>query len=316
MKNLLKDCVFILFVVVVMFFITSQPSFSLTMKFAQLSDIHYATSREDTSYKLLSHTKELLEDAVGQINQEKDIDFVIITGDGIDAPNKIDLKGLIDGLNKLNAPWYIALGNHDTMPTSHVNKLNFFKEIRANNKNFTFKSTYYTFKPKRGYRVIVMDGASNEGRNTHGAYSEEELKWLDETLANSTKDIVLIFQHFPLVTPYDSKSHEVRNAEEYLSILKKYKMPIALFSGHYHAAKITRKDNIVHVSSPALVSYPNAFRVVEIQNKRNKVIFKFQFKETGLKELQHNAKIRIVGDSLLYGKANDRDIEITIEKKE
>ena len=315
MRKLLKDCLFILFVVVGMFFMTSQPSFSGTLKFAQISDIHYSVGRDDTSYKLLSHTKELLDDAVNQINKQKNIKFVVVTGDGIDTPDKRALDGMISGLNNLNSPWYITLGNHDTAPSSYINKLNFFKTIRAKNSNFTFNSTYYTFKPQRGYRVIVMDGASNEGRSPHGAYSEEELQWLDDTLSKSQKDVVLIFQHFPIVTPYDSKSHEVRNADEYMDVLKKYKMPIALFSGHYHASKITRKGNIIHVSSPALVSYPNSFRIIEISNQLNKVVFKFEFCETGLKDLQQTAKIRIVGDDIFYGKPNDRNTEITIEKK-
>lgn len=315
MRKLLKDCIFIMFVVVVMFFMTSQPSFSGTMKFAQLSDIHYSVGREDTSYKLLSHTKELLEDAVNQINKHKNLKFVIVTGDGIDAPDKRALDGMIEGLNGLNYPWYISVGNHDTAPSSYINKLNFFKEIRAKNKKFTFTSTYYTFKPQRGFRVIVMDGASNEGRSPHGAYSEEELQWLDTILSESQNDVVLIFQHFPIVTPYDSKSHEIRNADEYSEILKKYKMPIALFSGHYHAAKITKEANILHVSTPALVSYPNSFRVVEVKNTPKKAIFKFEFCETSLKDLQQTAKIRIVGDSIFYGKQKDRETEITIEKK-
>ncbi len=315
MRKLLKDCLFIMFVVVIMFFTTSQPSFSGTMKFAQLSDIHYSVGREDTSYKLLSHTKELLNDAVSQINNHKNLKFVIVTGDGIDAPDKRALDGMIEGLNGLNYPWYITVGNHDTAPSSYINKLNFLKEIRAKNKNFTFHSTYYSFKPQKGFRVIVMDGASNEGRSPHGSYSEEELEWLDDILSQSQKDVVLIFQHFPLVTPYDSKSHEIRNAEEYKRVLEKYKMPIAVFSGHYHAAKIIKKDNILHVSTPALVSYPNSFRIIEIKNQSKKAVFKFEFCETGLKDLQQTAKIRIVGDSIFYGKEKDRETEIIIEKK-
>lgn len=315
MRKLLKDCLFIMLVVVTMFFWTSQPSFSGTLKFAQVSDIHYSVDREDTSYKLLSHTKELLDDAVSQINQQKDVKFVVVTGDGIDAPDKRALDGMIEGLNSLNAPWYISVGNHDTAPSSYINKLNFFKEIRAKNKNFNYTTTYYTFKPKKGFRVIVMDGASNEGRSPHGSYSEEELTWLDETLADSKNDVVLIFQHFPLVTPYDSKSHEVRNADEYLAILKKYKMPIALFTGHYHATKIIRDNNLLHVSTPAIVTYPNSFRIVEVKNNSKKAVFKFEFYETGLKDLQKTAKLRIVGDSIFYGREKDRETEITIEKK-
>ncbi len=315
MRKLLKDCAFMLFIIIVMFFITSQPSFSGTLKFAQLSDIHYSVGRDDTSYKLLSHTKELLNDAVAQINNHKNLKFVIVTGDGIDTPDKRALDGMIEGLNALNYPWYIAVGNHDTSPSSYINKLNFLKEVRAKNKNFSFTSTYYTFKPKRGFRVIVMDGASNEGHSPHGTYSEEELQWLEDILSKSQKDVVLIFQHFPIVTPYDSKSHEIRNAKEYNTLLQKYKMPIAVFSGHYHASKITRKNNILHVSTPALVSYPNSFRIVEIKNKPNKAVFKFEFCETGLKDLQQKAKMRIVGDSIFYGKEKDRETEIILEKK-
>lgn len=315
MKKLFKDCFFISFIVIVMSFITSLPSFSGTMKFAQLSDVHYSVNRADTSYKLLSHTKELLDDAINQINSQKHLKFVIVTGDGIDAPDKKALDGLINGLNNLNYPWYIALGNHDTNHDKYINKLNFFKEIRAKNKNFKFTSPFYTFKPQKGFRVIVMDGSCLEGYSSHGDFSEEELNWLDNILAESKNDVVLIFQHFPIVTPYDSKSHEIRNADEYLNILKKYNMPIAVFSGHYHASKIIKKDNILHVSTPALVSYPNSFRIVEIDNKSNKVVFKFKFLETTLKDLQNTAKMRIVGDAIFYGRPQDRNTEIILEKK-
>ena len=92
-------------------------------------------------------------------------------------------------------------------------------------------------------------------------------------------------------------------------------MPIAIFSGHYHAAKITKRGNILHVSSPALAGYPNAFRIVEVDNKHNKVIFKFEFCETNLKDLQAKTKIMTFGGAIFYGKPKDRTTEIIIEKK-
>ena len=77
MRKLLKDCLYILFVVTIMFFLSDQPSFSGTMKFVQLSDIHYSLMRNDTSYKLLSQTRPLLRDAISQINNEKNQDRII-----------------------------------------------------------------------------------------------------------------------------------------------------------------------------------------------------------------------------------------------
>jgi len=315
MKKLLKDCLFILFVVTVLFFLSDQPSFSGTMKFVQLSDIHYSLVRDDTSYKLLSKTRPLLQDAIKQINKQKNIKFVMITGDGIDQPTKDSLYSLTDELNTLDFPWYYALGNHDTTTEGYLTKTNFLKILQEKNPNYTFDSTYYTFKPQKGYRVIVLDGAKNKGRTSQGILPEEQLCWLDNILSKSRKDTVLIFLHFPLVTPYDAKNHEIINADEFKNILKKYSMPIAIFTGHYHAAKITKRGNILHVSSPALAGYPNAFRIIEVQNKKNEVIFKLDFCETNLKDLQAKTKIMTFGGAIYYGKQKDRNAVITIEKK-
>lgn len=316
MKKMLKNCMYAMLLAVFMISAGAEPSYAAAIKFAQFSDVHYSEDRDDTSYKLLSHTKEILDDAIEQVNRRKGIKFVMLTGDNIDEPKKRSLDGMLDSLNKLKYPWYIALGNHDTSFSSYINKENFFKEIRAKNKNFKFEGSRYTFKPQKGFRVIVMDGSSNMGHSAHGSYTEEDLEWLDNTLAESKNDVVLIFQHFPVIPPYDAPSHEIRNAEAYKEILKKHKMPIALFSGHYHAARITKEGNILHVSSPALVSWPNSFRIIEIDSSRNKAVFKFEFCETGLKELQSTAKSRIAGDKIFYGREQDRNIKITIEKKQ
>ncbi len=315
MKKLLKDCFFILFVVTILLFLSDLPSFSGTMKFVQLSDIHYSLVREDTSYKLLSKTRPLLRDAIEQINNQKDIKFVMVTGDGIDKPTKDSLYSLTDELNTLNFPWYYALGNHDTVTDGYLSKTNFVKILQEKNPNYTFDLPYYTFKPQKGFRVIVLDGAKNKGISSNGILPEEQLCWLDKILNKSKKDTVLIFIHFPLVTPYESKSHEILNADEFKSVLQKYNMPIAIFSGHYHAAKITKRGNILHVSSPALAGYPNAFRIIEVCNKGEKTVFKFDFIETNLKELQAKTKIMTFGGAVYYGKPKDRDTVITIEKK-
>ena len=104
MGKLLKDCLFILFIVAILFFLSDQPSFSRTLKFVQLSDIHYSLVKDDTSYKLLSKTRPLLEDAINQINKENNIDFVMITGYCIDKPDKSSVESLLKTLNKLNYP--------------------------------------------------------------------------------------------------------------------------------------------------------------------------------------------------------------------
>ena len=315
MKKLLKDCLYIFFVVVVLFFMSDQPSFSNSLKFVQLSDIHFSTQRDDTSYKLLSKTKPLLDDAISQINAEKGVDFVMITGDGIDQADEVSINGLLEELKSLDYPWYYTIGNHDVNPKKEFNKSKINEILRLNNKNYKFDTTYYTFKPKRNFRVIVLDCAMNDKRGSNGVISAEELSWLDNILKNSKKDVILIFTHFPVVEPFDAKNHEILYKNELKAVLKKYKMPIAIFSGHYHMTKITKRGNVLHVSSPALISYPNAFRIVDVQNKRHQVIFKLDFHETNLKDLQAKTKILAIGGARYYGKPTDRDAVIVIDKK-
>jgi predicted phosphodiesterase len=239
----------------------------------------------------------------------------MITGDGIDQPTKDSLYAFTDELKALNYPWYFALGNHDTVTEGFLTKKNFWNILKEQNPTMNFDSTYYTFKPQNGYRVIVLDGAKNKGWTSQGILPKEELEWLDDILSKSKNDVVLIFLHFPLVTPYESKNHEIINADEYKAILQKYKMPIAIFTGHYHATKITKRGNILHVSTPTLAGYPNSFRIVEVTKKGDKATFKFEFCETNLKDLQAKTKIMTFGGAIYYGKPEDRNTVITIEKK-
>ncbi len=314
MKKLLKDCFYIFFIVALMFFITDLPSFSRTVKFVQLSDVHFAQVQEDTSYKLLSKTRPLLLDAVKQINCEKKVDFVIITGDLIDKPQKDSLYAVSEILNTMNYPWYFAMGNHDTTTSGFLTKAKYVEILKEVNPNYKFDSTYYTFKPKPGFRVIVLDGAKNKGISSNGKITQEQLCWLDELLSESKNDVVLIFLHFPLLPPYDAPNHKILNDNEFKAVLDKYKMPIAIFSGHYHAAKITKRGHILHVSSPTLAGYPNSFRVITVDNKFKKVIFKFDFHETNLKDLQKKTKILTLGGKIYYGRPQDRNNVIIMDK--
>lgn len=315
MRKLLKDCLYILFVVAVLFFISDQPSFSGTIKFAQISDIHYSTVREDNGYKLLAKTKQLLEDAISQINNEKNINFVMLTGDVIDRPTKQSINGVMEILKTFDYPWYYVIGNHDTTTSGFLTKKALTQIIKENNPNQQFDTTYFSFKPKMGYRVIVMDGAKNKGISSNGIIPQEQLNWLDNVLSKSKNEVVLIFIHFPLLPPFESPHHEILNAKEFNSILNKYEMPIAIFSGHYHMTKITKYDNILHVSTPSLAGYPNSFRVVEVDNQRKQVVFKFKFYETGLKDLQAKTRILTLGGARYYGKEKDRNTTVIIDKK-
>ena len=75
-----------------------------------------------------------------------------------------------------------------------------------------------------------------------------------------------------------------------------------------------QKNNILHVSTPSMIMYPNAFRVVTVHDYKDKVVFDLEFKETNLKEIQQTSKILTIAKGLTYGTAQDRENSITIMK--
>lgn len=171
------------------------------------------------------------------------------------------------------------------------------------------------FRQKKGFKAIVLDSVIDEKSVSTGFLTEEQLNFVDYTLKKSKNDVVLIFMHHPLIQPFKVDNHKLTNDKELYSILEKYHMPIAVFTGHYHMTKIIRHGNIISVSTPALITYPNAFRAVIISNNRKEAVFNFLFYETGLKELQKKTKFIAYQKDRLTGKPNDRTCTIVIDKK-
>ncbi len=286
-----------------------------SLTFAQISDAHYSSAKTNTSYRLTAESGELLQDAIDQVNETPGVDFVMFTGDMVNTPYQKELMKFLSYANQLHAPWYATLGNHDICVGGFLSKKQYWAILNSHNKNFSFAKTYYAFTPQKGYRVICLDSIIDDRITANGEISQEQLKWLDKELARSKKSTVLIFLHNPLVEPLHSQSHLILNSDEVLKVVTKYKNPIAVFSGHYHTTKIRQLGNVLHVSTPSLVSYPNAFRIVKISQQKNKVIFDIYFKETRYKDVQKRAKMMAFGSKTYYGADEDRSATYIIDKK-
>lgn len=291
----------------------------MELKFAQVSDTHISDA-PDTNYKVLSHSKELLKSAIEDINNIKGLDFVVFTGDMVNEPTGKLFRDFFVSLTKLNYPAILVFGNHDGVSIEgagdYLSKETIYGIIRRSNPYQNYETPYFAYSPNKDYRVIVLDttmGLNSE--NSNGFLPDEQLNFLDNELSNNQDKIVLIFQHHPVVEPFKSNDHKLLNGNAYLEVLNKYeKTPIAIFTGHYHASKIIRKGNVIHVSSPALVTYPNAFRTVSVTNYNDRVIFTFKFHETKLTEIQEISKGGLIASSIFQGNSTDRNNQIMIRK--
>lgn len=290
-------------------------STSTGLKFVQLSDVHFLENGLNTTYKMTGASPQLLDDAINQINEQGDVDFVMVTGDLIDKPFEKELRAIMPHMQKLNYPWYFAFGNHDRCVGGYLTTAVYMKMLKDGNPNYQFELPYYSFVPKKGYKVIVLDDIITNEVTSQGLISNEQLVWLERELDKSKKDTVLIFMHVPIIEPFASPSHKLRNASALKNLIESYKNPIGVFQGHYHSAKVTQRDNVLYVSSPALVSYPNAFRIVNVRNLKDKALIELTWMETGEKTIQKMAKMLVFSGGIYAGSKEDQSGIFELKRK-
>ena len=281
-------------------------STATSLKFAQVSDVHYLEKGTDTTFKMIGESPRLLDDAIAQLNESKDLDFVMITGDLIDKPFEKELRSVLSHLDNLTIPWYFSFGNHDRCVGGYLATGVFLDMVKSSNPSMKFDSSYYSFEPKKGYKVIVLDDIVTDEVTSQGFISETQFKWLKKELDKSKNSTVLIFMHVPIIEPFASPNHRLRNSSQVMKLLESYKNPIGVFQGHYHSAKITQHDNVLYINSPALVSYPNAFRMVTVTNYKDKTVFDFEWMETREKTVQKMAKMLLFSGAVYEGGVKDK----------
>ena len=283
------------------------------LRVAQVSDAHFSSFEENTSYKFLKKSPELLDDVIFQINTSGPYDFVMFTGDLVNKPKVSELEKFFSHANNLVYPWYAIDGNHDISIDGPLTKRKFLETLAANNDNMQQENIYYAFTPKKGFRVICLDSIIDYKLTSNGEISNEEFMWLTQELEKHVKDTVIVCSHVPIIEPFSSPNHKMQNEYEVRKLLKTHKNPLIVLQGHYHTTKIIQDDNMLVVACPSLVTYPNAFRVININSNKQRTLVDVYLKETNLKDIQSRSKLRLMGTERLYGKESDRNASFELK---
>ena len=286
------------------------------LRIAQVSDAHFSSFEENTSYKFLKKSGELLDDVIFQINTSGPYDFVMFTGDLVNYTKISELQKFTSHVNNLIYPWYAIAGNHDISIDGPLTKDKFMATLAQANDNMNQKNIYYAFTPKKGFRVICLDSIIDYKLTANGEISNEEFIWLKEELDEHEKDTIIICTHVPIIEPYSSSNHKMLNEYEVRKLLKTHKNPLIVLQGHYHCVKIRQDENMLVITSPSLVTYPNAFRVININSNKNRTLVDVYLKETNLKDIQTRSKLRLMGTEKLYGEECDRNASFELGRKD
>ncbi len=178
-------------------------------RIAVLADIHVTPGNANEAK---------LREAVAEINAG-DAQLVILAGDLTNEGSDEQLnnvKSIIDGINK---PLFVIPGNHENNWSQSACKT--FNDLWGNDR----------FVTETDNLVIVGINCGPYMKMGDGHIKQEDLSWLDRTLAERTRagKRVLSVCHYPIMPDLD-------NCNDYVSVLQKYPV-VTHICGHYHTFK-------------------------------------------------------------------------------
>lgn len=178
-------------------------------KFAHVTDTHVGSKTGAAD----------LERTVTDINNQYNLDFVILSGDITEMGTNQEIKAAENIINKLDIPYYIIPGNHDT-GWSESGGVSFLKAF--GNDKFVFDH--------KGYRFIGC-ASGPYVRMSDGHIPRDAVIWLNKVLDTTSKQKPIVFvNHYPLDSSLD-------NWYEAVDKLKEYNTQLAI-CGHGHQNKI------------------------------------------------------------------------------
>ncbi len=238
--------------------------------FAVLSDPHLALNEPENTWKMFHYNQDILSWAIDEINERQDIDFVLVPGDLTKDSEPHNHRAVRAMLDKLNVPYYVIPGNHDVkkdwMPQGNFGVVDFARYYEGHGYDGSDRS-WYSVDPVPGLHLIGLDSASHPkfSNSWGGAVTNEQIEWLEKDLKANLGKEVIVMVHHALVKHEgkDDPRNYVENADEVKRILHKYGVK-ATITGHLHVTDIAEENDLYDISSPALSSFPLAYRVMEI----------------------------------------------------
>lgn len=250
------------------------------LKVGLIADPQYA-DQDTKGSRFYRNSLSKLDSATKAINIAG-VDFTVMVGDLVDMGTK-DLAPALQHLNKLNAPVYNLLGNHD-----YVN----VEKGATLYKAYRMPATYYTVEKEHWLFILLNTNELSEyataatsveriawqslnnrlkleqRKNTqpwNGGISAQQLKWLEKQLKKAEKESknVIIFTHHPL---FPENGLETLNNKDILALIEKYPAVKAVISGHHHPGNFDYYKGIPMITLEGMIetNNENAFGVLEL----------------------------------------------------
>lgn len=219
------------------------------LRFVQISDVKFSQKAENNT----------LIKVINDVNKQKNVEFVVFTGDNINKPDKNDLKAFLSEAKKLKCPFYVVIGDHDVSKHKDLGKKEYIEIIKKEVRRYKPETPNYTFE-KDGVIFVVADGSKDVIPGTMGYFKEDVLLWLDSELALYPDNNIIILQHFPIIPPAEKETYYTYKPENYLKVVSKYNNVKAIIAGHFGVNKEETVNGVLHISTAPAPFY----RIIDI----------------------------------------------------
>jgi outer membrane protein assembly factor BamB len=190
---------------VIIFLVLNISVFSQTYNYAWLTDLHIGSPGAEKD----------LAAVIEDINNKRNVSFIVITGDITEKGTNDELDLAKEMLDKLNEPYYIIAGNHDTK----------WSESGGTRFSDNWGSDRFIFSEDNHWHAGLSSGIIWRGGGGH--ITPEDLKWLEDTLRSIKPEKLFLYTHHPA-------DGDIDNWFKVVNIIRNHN-PVMIFSGHGHA---------------------------------------------------------------------------------
>ncbi|MBD2526146.1 metallophosphoesterase [Nostoc sp. FACHB-133] len=249
---------------------------TLNFRFAVVSDLHLALPHTIWDHPSRFHLVEVSISAFQSVLEhliQLDLDFLLLPGDLTQHGEPENHAWLKQCLAKLPFPVYVVPGNHDVPVMLADQQSIAFADFPYYYTKFGYEDPqqmYYIRQLLPGVKLIGLNSNFfNDQGEQVGCLDAKQLRWLEEVLAASVDELVLVMVHHNVVEHLPNQANHplanrymLSNSAELLQLLRRYGVKL-VFTGHLHVQDIAYSDGVYDITTGSLVSYPHPYRVLE-----------------------------------------------------
>lgn len=226
---------------IIIFFISTISAFSADLRFIQVDGVLFNVNDKNSISRL--------ENVINEINKQKNVDFVVFSGNNIAKPNKNNLENFVKIAKQLDYPFYFILGNKDINKQKDFGKKEYFEFLQKKVKTHKKIISPNYVIAKKDVVFIVVDGSKEVIPTSQGYYKQDTLDWLETQLNQYNDKNIVLLQHFPIIPPAKKENYYTYKADEYLELINNHENIKAVISGHFNINKEQKVKNILHIST-------------------------------------------------------------------